>query len=128
MRIAASLKTVCAVAALTIGICGATTAAYAGGSEECQQSCADQWAVDKQSCQDRLDADLARIAADEAACLAAATNPIAQGLCVRKANTQRFGARRNYQSCISRANTTAFNCYRNCVASDSQPALAPKSR
>lgn len=119
MRKAAILKTIGIALVLGVGLFVAAPVTHAG--EDCVQACADQWSVDKQACQDRLDADLAQIATEEAACIAAATNPLAQGQCVRKANTKRFVARRNYQTCVSRANTTAYNCYRNCQPSESRP-------
>jgi hypothetical protein len=123
---AAILRTVGVALVLGIGLFLAAPVAHAG--ETCVQVCADQWSADKQACQDRLDADLAQIATDEAACIAAATNPIAQGQCVRKANTKRFVARRNYQNCVSRANTTAYNCYRNCQVSESRPSGARRGQ
>ena len=126
MRKAAILKTIGIALVLGVGLIVAAPATHAG--ETSVQACADQWSVDKQACQDRLDADLAQIATEEAACIAAATNPIAQGQCVRKANTKRFVARRNYQNCVSRANTTAYNCYRNCQVSESRPSGARRGQ
>ncbi|MFN7965889.1 MAG: hypothetical protein U0V87_09420 [Acidobacteriota bacterium] len=122
MRPAAVLKTMGAALALGIGLFMAAPVAHADAYTDCVQACADQWVVDKQACQDQLDAALAQIATEEADCISNATNPIAQGLCVRNANIKRFNARRDYQNCISRANTTAYNCSRNCQPSDSRPA------
>jgi hypothetical protein len=121
MRPAAVLKTMGAALALGVGLFMAAPAVHADAYTDCVQACADQWVVDKQACQDQLDADLAQIATEEANCITAATNPLAQGICVRNANIKRFTARRNYQTCISRANTTAYNCSRNCQPSDSRP-------
>lgn len=123
---AAILKTMGIVLVLGVGLFVAAPVAHAG--ETCVQACADQWSADKQACQDRLDADLTQIAADEATCISGAATPIAQGQCIRKANTKRFVARRNYQTCVSRANTTAYNCYRNCQVSESRPSGARRGR
>jgi hypothetical protein len=121
MRTKTILKAICTALVLGVGLFTAAPMAHAGPYVDCIQACADQWVADTQACQNRLDADFGQIAAEEADCIANATNPIAQGLCVRSANTKRFSARRAYQTCISRANTAAYNCSRNCTTTETRP-------
>jgi hypothetical protein len=126
MRPAAVLKAMGAALVLAVGLFVTAPVAIADPYTDCVQACADQWVLDKQACQETLDATLATIANDEATCIANATNVIQQGLCVRNANIRRFTARRDYQNCISLANTVAYNCVRNCEQSDSRPNRAAK--
>lgn len=89
-------------------------------AQECTQACADKYVADTTACQQTLDARLAELDREAAACLNK-PDPIQVGLCVRNVNVKRSAARRSYTACVSKANSDAFNCYRACTLTETTP-------
>lgn len=119
MRPAAVIKFVGAAVLLIAGIVVATPVARADFAE-CVEACAEQYAIDKQACQDTLDATLADLAEQALECYEL-TDPISIGICLRDVNIRRAQANNAYKKCLSFANTVAWNCYLDCQASRNQP-------
>ncbi|UCF66929.1 MAG: hypothetical protein JSV80_14255 [Acidobacteriota bacterium] len=88
---------------------------------ECIKECRDQWRADREECDEQLAAATARIEAELEECLSGATKPVEKALCLRRANIERFAARRDWRHCVSIANTVAWNCVRACQQSPSSP-------
>lgn len=119
MRPAAVIKFLGAAMLLVAGIVVATPVARADFAE-CVQACADQYMIDKQACQDALDATLAQLALEAQNCYTLG-DPLAIGTCLRDVNIRRAKANNDYRKCLNFANTKAWNCYRDCQASWNQP-------
>jgi hypothetical protein len=121
MRPAAVLKRLSVLLALGIAATFTTSVVMADYAS-CVQACADQYQIDRQNCQNQLDATNAQLDAEAQACLDNnPTNPVAAALCIRNVNIKRFNARRDYDRCIAIANTVAYDCYRHCTPTGTTP-------
>lgn len=115
----AAVKKVLSVLLLLVAVAALGTAAKA--DDGCVQGCADRWVADKQACLDSLNARLADLDAQAAACYENNTDPLSIAICVRNVNIARYAANNDYKKCVNMANTVAWNCYRACAPSQAKP-------